>query len=179
MTRKLIVIAAWVAVSNSGGAGEIETLLRPESVGMRVGYSAIRMNQEFVKFEMLAEWQLPMGRACDSGWYHQWSLELTAGALTRSDRAGFVTTLGPLLKVGHKDSPLFVTAGIKPTLLGRNRYGNVNFGESFQFTSHLGIGLEIRNHLFFEYHLEHMSNANLAKSNPGLNLHVVAFSFRF
>jgi hypothetical protein len=179
MKRHLVVVTALVLISRTGDAELLLSDWTPEFVATRAGYSALRVDQGFAKVELLADWRLFFSRARENRWYRHWSLEGAAGALMSADRSGLVTSLGPLLKIGHNESPLFVTAGINGTLLGRNRYGDIDFGESFQFTSHLGIGVEMSRQLVFEYRLEHMSNEGLAYYNPGLNLHTIALSLRF
>jgi len=179
MKRKLIVITVFFLTAHTSDAEVAMSGWTPESIATRVGYSAVRVDRGFAKVEALASWRLPFYQEFAGTWSSQWSLEASAGVLTRSERLGLVTSLGPWVRIGRSGWPVYGTAGIKGTLLGRNRYDEVNFGESFQFTSHIGIGLEAGRHWSVEYRLEHMSNANIAESNPGLNLHTITVSFKF
>lgn len=179
MKRKLVIVATLILICRASCAEFLLADWTPESIATRVGYSAVNLDEGFTKFEILANWPLTSDRTGKTGWYREWLLECTAGALTRSEEFSLVATAGPLVRLRNTTCPLFVSVGIRGTLLGRNRFGDLNFGESLQFTSHIGAGLTVNNRFMIEYRLEHMSNAGLSQSNPGLNLHTIAFSFTF
>ena len=179
MKRKLVIVATLILICRESDAEFLLANWTPESIATRVGYSAVNLDDGFTKVEILANWPLPFGGTPKTGWYHEWLLEGTAGALTRSEAFGLVATAGPLVRLRHDNWPLFISVGLRGTLLGRNQYGDLNFGESLQFTSHIGAGLAMHKRFMIEYRLEHMSNAGLSQSNPGLNLHTFAFSITF
>ncbi len=47
----------------------------------------------------------------------------------------------------------------------------------FQFTSHVGLNWDFAEHWRLGYRFQHISNADLAKPNPGLNMHLVTLSY--
>lgn len=64
-------------------------------------------------------------------------------------------------------------------MLSRHDFGSKDFGELFQFTSHIGLNLDLWEHLRLGYRFQHMSNAGLSGHNPGLNLHMLSMSYLF
>jgi hypothetical protein len=90
-----------------------------------------------------------------------------------------IFTAGPRLDLGVGQFPLSLRGGISPTLLTQWDFPSKDFAIPFQFTSHLGLDLDVGHHLHLGYRFQHMSNARLGRTNPGLNLHVVSLSYRF
>jgi hypothetical protein len=95
----------------------------------------------------------------------------------RSDAAA--GTLGPLLALGRERFPISVEGGSGPTLLSRWDFETKDFGDPVQFTSHIGLYWDIAQHWRLGYRFQHMSNAGISQRNPGLNLQVMALSYRF
>jgi len=69
--------------------------------------------------------------------------------------------------------------GSSPTLLSRYRFEGMDFGERFQFTSHIGLIWYLTDRVSLGYRFQHMSNAGLASPNPGLNLEMLELSYHF
>jgi len=55
----------------------------------------------------------------------------------------------------------------------------MDFGERFQFTSHIGLIWYLTDRVSLGYRFQHMSNAGLASPNPGLNLEMLELSYHF
>jgi hypothetical protein len=53
-------------------------------------------------------------------------------------------------------------------------------GEHLQFTSFVTLGVEFgaKRNLAVAYRIQHMSNAGINEPNPGLNVHMLEFSYR-
>ena len=93
--------------------------------------------------------------------------------------SAFMGTAGPLLELRKGHFPLVLEGGASPTLISRYRFGSTDFGEDFQFTSHIGLAWYITDHLSVGCRFQHMSNAGLAKPNPGLNVGMLVLSYHF
>jgi hypothetical protein len=150
-----------------------------ESAGARFGAGAGSSNRDFHQAETFVDWNLPWHWDLGRKWDLQSRLDLSTGWLgnNRSDAA--VGTLGPLLALGRQPFPISVEGGSGPTLISRSEFGPKDFGDAVQFTSHIGLYWDIAPHWRLGYRFQHMSNAGISQSNPGLNLHTLALSYRF
>lgn len=76
-------------------------------------------------------------------------------------------------------SPWFVDAGVGATLFNHvYRTSDREFSTAFQFTEVLGMGFTADPHEF-ALRLQHISNADIRKPNPGENLVRLRYSYRF
>ena len=106
-------------------------------------------------------------------------LDASAGWLGRDRFDAAVATLGPTLVLRYKELPLSMEGGVSLTGLSRDVFGTKDLGSLFQFTSHIGFNVDISSGIRLGYRFQHMSNAGLAKPNPGLNMHMLGVSFLF
>src|SRR5262245_31999713 len=129
-----VYLVAWAA-----GAGA--EALSLESVGARGGFSVRDSHGRgrFYESEAFANFNLPWHWDLGSEWHLQTRLDLSAGWLTGRGDDGFVGTLGPSLVLGREGFPLFLVGGISPTVLSRDEFGTLDFGDLFQFTTHIGL----------------------------------------
>jgi hypothetical protein len=152
-----------------------------EDAGVRSGFSATRINEHFYQVEAYTRLNAPaichleLGRRLKV----RTGLELSMGVLGRDNTQGFVGTLGPVFTLGREGCPIELFAGTAGTYLTREQFNRVHFGIPFQFTSHLGLSLQMGRHWRASYRLQHMSNASIHPRNPGLDLHALAFSYVF
>ena len=159
--------------------GRAEGLL-PESTGVRGGSSyGVSWTSVFMQVEAFADWNLPLRTESDSGWFLQTKLNLTVGGLSGNGVDAVTGTLGPALSFGKRRFPLSLEGGISPTLISAYRFGTIDFGRELQFTSYIGLNLELTEHWRLGYRFQHMSNAGMAASNPGLNMKMFALSYAF
>jgi len=174
-----IALAYWVAgglLAIAAGAQEYI----PESVGARGGFSiGGQRAAAFMQAEAFADWKLPLTTESDSGWFLQTKVSLSVGWLGANGVNGVVGTLGPALTFGQRRFPLSLEGGISPTLISRYEFGTVNLGQELQFTTYLGLNLDLTRHWRLGYRFQHMSNADLAPSNPGLNMNMFSLSYAF
>jgi lipid A 3-O-deacylase len=171
LLASLFVVAA--------GTGRAQHFI-PESIGVRGGAAfSLSQSGEFYQTEAFADWNLPWKLESESGWFLQTKLTLSAGWLGGNGINAAEGTLAPALGVGKRHFPVWLEGGIGPTWISEYQFSSANFGEQLQFTSFLGVNVDITSHWRFGYRFQHMSNAGLAKSNPGLNLNMLALSYAF
>ncbi|HTX20810.1 MAG TPA: acyloxyacyl hydrolase [Candidatus Aquilonibacter sp.] len=156
--------------------GEAQDL---QSAGVRGGISLNSHSYTFRQAEAFAEMNLPWRWDFHSDWYFQTRLDASAGWLGGKETDAFIGTIGPVLELGKEKFPLTLEAGFSPTVLSRHEFGIKDFGDWFQFTTHVGLNWDVTKHLRVGYRYQHMSNAGLAEPNPGLNLHMISVSWRF
>jgi len=149
------------------------------SIGVRGGVNDHINDEDFKQYEGFSTWKLPWSRQWDSGWTLGTYLEANAGVLRGGGQSGFVGSIGPGIYFTGFNEKLDISMGINPAIISKHKYGDENLGGSIQFTSHIGIGLNFTRHLSLGYRLQHMSNAVLYQSNPGLNTHMIEISYRF
>jgi hypothetical protein len=150
-----------------------------ESAGARVGGSATSRAHNFHQAEAFVNWDLPWTWRLESRSRLQSRLDSSVGWLADPGGDAAIATLGPSLLWGQDGFPLSFEGGVSPTLISRQDFRTKDFGILFQFTSHVGLNIELGSHARLGYRFQHMSNAGLSSRNPGLNLHFVAVSYRF
>lgn len=150
-----------------------------ESAGTRGGISKRKNGERFSQFEGFVNWNTPWRWDYDCGWHIQTRLDLTAGWLSGRGDDAFVGTMGPTFELGRDRFPLVLEAGSSPTFLSRKDFGNTDFGTQFQFITHGSVLWRVRKRLTLEARYQHMSNANIGPSNPGLNMYMLGVGWRF
>lgn len=167
-----------VAISLGVCLGARADGLQPEALGVRLGLSASSLNELYSQAEVLLRWRLfETRREADSGWIGM-DLDWTVGALAGQGNSGLVSSLGPLLRIGAGTCPLAFEGGISPTFISKRVFDEDDFGAHLQFTSHVGFSYRLTQRTSIAYRFQHMSNANLGDSNPGLNLHALGVIVR-
>ena len=174
VTRLLVVL--WIAVGvHSHAEG-----LHLESAGVRSGFSGTGDTApRFYQVEGFLNWNLPWRWEWESGWHLQSRLDLTGGWINGRGEDAVIGTVGPSFELSWDRAPLVLDAGFSPTVLGREQFGKTDFGTVFQFTTHGGLTWKIGSRLSLGYRFQHMSNAKIGPSNPGLNMHMLGAGWRF
>jgi lipid A 3-O-deacylase len=155
-----------------------------ESAGARYGFSMGDPNG-YSQAEAFVDWNLPWKWDLGKDWMLQTRLDLSGGSLWHDHDNAAVGTVGPVLAWGSAHFPVWMEGGSSPTLVSRDGFGpggqtdSRDFGCAFQFTTHIGIYWDIVKKVRVGYRFQHMSNAHLAGSNPGLNLNVFYVSYLF
>jgi lipid A 3-O-deacylase len=152
---------------------------RLESVGARGGLPANSSSSEFRQAEIFANWNLPWGWDLGKQWRLQSRLDFSAGWLGDQGDNAAIGTAGPTVVLSRGRLPVSLEAGLSPTLLSRSEFPSKNLGMDFQFTGHVGLNWDFATHWRLSYRYQHMSNADLAPQNPGLNLHMFGLSYVF
>lgn len=167
--------AVWALVG-SHACGEQFTL---DAAGFRSALSNPWEHARFYHVESYLNWNLPWRWDWNNGCHIQSRLELTGGWMNGRGEDALFGTLGPGFVAAWKDFPLVLEAGVSPTVLGREQFGHTDFGTVFQFTTHAGLTWRATRHLEAGLRFQHVSNANIGPSNPGLNLYGIGIGWRF
>jgi hypothetical protein len=147
--------------------------------GFRGGLSPDTGIHRFQQVEAFGRWNLPWHWKIYSACYVRPDLDISAGSIWNQNGGGFVGTLGPVLELHLGKFPIEMELGSSPSVLSRNNFGQMNFGDRFQFTSHIGVQWEITRRITIGWRYQHMSNAGIAHPNPGLNMEMFSAGFRF
>jgi hypothetical protein len=150
------------------------------TVGLQGGFSSKDVDeQDFQQYGLAVTGPLPWTWEITSTWSISSELIGSAGALTSEGKTGFIGSLGPRFLLSKEDLPVQLDLGISPTLLGKRKFEDANFGSHLQFTSHIGILFLFGDHWYAGYRFQHMSNASISSINPGLNIHLFQLNRRF
>lgn len=149
------------------------------SMGLRGGVNDNRNEEDFEQYESFVAWKLPWHWRWDCGWAMGTHLEANAGILSGGGTSAFVGSVGPGLYISGLEERVEITMGINPTIISRHKFGDENLGGPVQFTSYIGLDLNLADHFRLGYRLQHMSNGVLYEHNPGLNTHMIAVGYRF
>jgi hypothetical protein len=150
-----------------------------ESVGVRGGVSSNLTGRKFNQGEVFANWNLPWGWNLGKEWHLQSQLDLSAGWLTDGNDNAAIGTLGPALLLSRARLPVSLAGGVSPTVISWYDFQSRDFGSYIQFTTYLGLNWDFAEHWQLGYRFQHMSNADLALHNRGLNMHMFALSYVF
>ena len=168
-------LVAGLLMALPGRAAEI-TL---ESTGVRGSTSNPGNRARFYHVEGYVNWNLPWRWKWGENWSVQSRLDLTGGWMNgRGDDAVF-GTIGPSFELSRTNCPVGLDVGCSPTILGREEFGNTDYGTVFQFTTHAGLTWKPGSRWSLGCRFEHMSNADLGSVNPGLNLYSIGVGWRF
>jgi hypothetical protein len=152
---------------------------RIESAGARFGFASETGDIDFHQLEAFLDCDLPWGWDLGRKFWLQAKLDTSAGALGDSARAAAVLTAGPVAALTYDQFPVWLEAGISPTFISRHEFTDRNLGSLYQFTSHVGLNVDLGSHFRVSYRAQHMSNGGFAHPNPGLNMHVFGVSYLF
>ena len=150
-----------------------------ESSGARVGASPTGPGHEFHQAEAFLNLRLPWSWRLGREFQLQSRLGFSAGWLGDPGGEACIGTVGPSLLLCRTNLPVSFEGGAGATGLSRDDFREKDFGELFQFTSYIGVNLELPASFRIGYRFQHMSNAGISIHNPGLNLHMLAISYRF
>lgn len=170
-----LAMLAVIAAAGKVGAGGIT----PDVAGARGGFSAKGSELSFYQTEAFVDWDLPWRWEAGSGFQLRTGLDASAGWINGRGENAFIGTAGPTISLGCRDFPLRLDLGTSPSVLSRDQFGNTDLGIPFQFTTHAQLLLDLGKRVTLGYRYQHMSNANLAGSNPGVNMHMISVGYRF
>ncbi len=90
--------------------------------------------------------------------------------------------LTPVIRLRSGVSKFYLEGGIGVHLLSNTRINaDRGFGISAQFGEHIGFGMNFGDKDRYElgYRLQHLSNADLAEPNNGINLHLIRLGYNY
>lgn len=88
----------------------------------------------------------------------------------------------PVFRLSPNDSSFYLEGAIGVHFLSETRINDRRaFGSSFSFGDHVGFGRTFgdKNRYDLGYRFQHVSNADLAKPNDGINFHQVRFGISY
>ncbi|HZR21306.1 MAG TPA: acyloxyacyl hydrolase [Verrucomicrobiae bacterium] len=150
-----------------------------ESAGGRFGFYPFGAGSHFYQAEAFADWALPWNWDLGSHWLLRSRFDSSLGWLGEADANAAIGSLGPTLVFARENLPVTFEGGVSATGLSRSDFRDKNFGDLFQFTSHVGLNFDMAARFRLSYRFQHMSNAGLSSHNPGLNMHMFGMSYVF
>jgi len=150
-----------------------------ESVGLRYGISTSKFGSQMMEGDTFVDFNLPWRWDLGKDWNLQTKLNCSAGGFGGGGERAFIGSVGPAVQLFPPHVPLSLEGGSSPTIMSEDQYGQFNMGTLFQFTSYIGLNLDITKHIRLGYRFQHISNAGMSQHNPGLNMNVVALSYVF
>jgi Lipid A 3-O-deacylase (PagL) len=146
--------------------------------GVRGGSSWDGNNGLFHQAELFGGYNFPC-RLEYSKWFLRPAVDASAGWINNGNTSAFVGTIGLLGELGRGRFPITVEAGAAPTILSRQRFPSRDFGDNFEFTSHVGLNWRMTEHFTLGLRVQHMSNGGIAHLNPGLNMGFLSLKYNF
>ncbi len=156
----------------------------PATAGLELGFEggvaqSQDRNHDFREYSLLMAADLPWTRAAFPGWSAAASVVGNVGILNGwGSDAGFVS-VGPALALGRPDAGFSLHLSSGPALMTRDRFGGADFGMRLQFMTRAGFSYRVGREVELGYAFQHMSNGNLARSNPGLDMHLFELGVRW
>jgi len=147
--------------------------------GARVGFSKDVRGENFNQLEMAAAYRMPWNRNLDNGWTLESRINASAGVIHGGGDTAVIVTMGPGLAWLSPGQQFTIEAGISPTLMSRSEFGDADLGGIFQFTSFVGLNSRIGKQTIASLRVQHMSNAGIYDSNPGLDQAMLGINYRF
>lgn len=145
--------------------------------GVRGG--AALEGDHFHQAEVFGGLDLPCRWIFFSDWYLRPGADASAGWISDGDTSAFVGSIGPLAELGKGRFPITLEGGAAPTFLSQHRFSSRDFGDNFQFTSHIGLNWRISDHFTAEARFQHMSNGGITHLNPGVNMEFLSLRYNF
>ncbi|MGH7940567.1 MAG: acyloxyacyl hydrolase [Limisphaerales bacterium] len=133
----------------------------------------------FHQVEVFGGYNIPWRLNFYSNWFLRPGADASAGSISDDDTRAFVGAIGPFVELGKGAFPLTLEGGAAPTFLSRHRFASRNFGDNFEFTSHLDVNCRITRHITLGARFQHMSNAGITHINPGVNMEFLSLRYDF
>jgi lipid A 3-O-deacylase len=146
---------------------------QPDHFGVRIGGSADSSGERLTAGELYLRRALPWAWRPSDVWRLTTHLEGGVAVLDGRGDTGATLSAGPVGLWDRDGSRWRLEIGVKPTVLSEDRFGTLDLGGHFHFTSHLGIRYQLHPTLAVGYRFQHISNAGISSPNPGLNLHLL------
>lgn len=174
ITSRILPAAFGLVFTSATAFAEFEL----DGVGARVGFDA-ESNVDLVSYEAVLfvdtpwEWEISESVELDV------ELEFTAGAITGDGDTAAVLHAGFLFELEIEEFPISLVGSVGPTVITEDEFDDYDIGGGFQFTSSIGLDLELHESFSVGYRFQHISNAGLDDPNPGLDMHAFTAVFSF
>ena len=159
--------------------GEANENFGVESAGVRYGFGANNLSQDFQKIEATTDLNLPVKWDLGRTWVLKPRLEFSLGAFGNNRQRAVIGSVGPVISVAPAKSPVTLDGGFSVTGLSRRNYATRDLGSYLQFTSEIGLSWKIKDQIRVGYHFQHMSNGGVARDNQGVNMNVFSLAYCF
>lgn len=164
-----------IVIATSSNAREADWL----QVGVRSGVGETGNGFDMKQYEIYGLYRLPWGHRISSSTALTTCIDGTLGGLEHQQQSGLIATLSPTIALGIVHDRISLNGGVGGALLSERRFEKIDFGGNFQFRLHAGADVNFTRRISAGYRFQHMSNANTFETNPGLNLHMIEFAYRF
>lgn len=148
-------------------------------VGLRGGWSFNGGEESFNQVDIHTAHRLPRHWELWDGINLDSRFVTALGVLNGGGDTGLLGSLGLETVIGGDDNAFEVRVGCAATLMSDYTYGDEDFGGPFQFTSHIGLEYAFRESMSAMVRVQHMSNAGIYSSNPGVNLVMIGLRYQF
>jgi Lipid A 3-O-deacylase (PagL). len=138
-----------------------------EWVGIRGGGSAPTISQDIDGWELLLRFRLPW-QGNTHGWSVASHLNLGAGRFQGEGDSLNIVSAGPSVSLDR--GRLSIDIGTAPTYVSEAEIAGRELGGHFQFTSHLGVYVQLLPPLAAGVRIQHTSNASLYHDNDGIDM---------
>ena len=147
--------------------------------GVRGGASFGKNPGNFQEADVFTGMYLPWLWGSQNGLNLKPRVEVSAGWLNNEGDSAFVGTLGPAVELREGKFPVTLDGGVSLSALSRSDFPERNLGGWFEFTDHIGLNWHVTESITLGLRYQHMSNAGFYRHNPGLNLLMLSFGYRF
>jgi hypothetical protein len=175
-------MARWAAAALLGLACGLPRAWAGERVVLEAG-----AGHEGELLRLGLQWDLGQRDLAAGAWQLDALVEASLGAWEPElgDRGLYDLGLTPLVRLSPvrlaSDSARpFLEAGLGAHLLSNVRFSDLDLSTSFQFGSHLGLGLLLGRDRRWSliYRFQHLSNASVKLPNPGIEFHLLQLGLR-
>lgn len=139
---------------------------------------AIRINNASDKFDgttqLAAAFEIP-----SSSLFRTHHIEFSIGSISTPNGNEAFASIGPVWRIPLSRNYFFADIGISPTLISGSNLGGRDLGGPFHFTSSISIGTKLGQTNSVALRIQHMSNAGLSETNPGMDAVGIQFSLGF
>ncbi|EPR42942.1 MULTISPECIES: acyloxyacyl hydrolase [Desulfococcus] len=171
-------MAVWIAVAAMIPAAAAAEFT-PLDISVRMGFDADSTLEYFHLYEINGRVGLPPHLEWGGGWSLKSALVIAGSLLHAAGDDGLMVGVGPQLELEFPWRPLTAFGSVRPSALSDHRYGQADLGGWFAFSSDLGLRINLSESLMIGYAWQHISNANIYDSNPGVDFHVMELSLKF
>ncbi len=150
------------------------------NIGVRAG-SSLTGRDTYTNRELFLSTGLPWtwGDATSDGWHAATDIELAVGEVRDDDNE--LTNAGLMLNLAARKgaSPFSLRIGAGPTYISEKELAGRRFGGPLQFSTYIGLYLDLGRRFTLGYRLQHTSNGGIYDVNQGMDLQVVELRLRF
>lgn len=141
LLRSLVIVTLIVFTVLPGNASDGKW----NTVGLRVGVGDSINHESFSQYEAYVTFSLPWKWKSDHDWIIGSFIGVNVGVVTCKG-TGFIGSVGPAVYILIPAESVALSAGIYPTYIGQSIFGNEDFGDTFQYTSAVGVNLNFHQH---------------------------------